>query len=68
MPGLLSQLFSPAGLVDLSGRIEITDSLAFAYGGLADIWRGHYKNQPQNVVSTLVRQDHPVALIDNPFT
>ncbi|RXW24935.1 hypothetical protein EST38_g899 [Candolleomyces aberdarensis] len=54
MPGLFSQLFSPAGLVDLSGRIEITDSLAFAYGGLADIWRGHYKNQPQNVIAVKI--------------
>ena len=54
MSALLSQLFSPAGLVNLSGRIEIADSLAFGYGGLADIWRGHYKEQPKQVVRTLV--------------
>jgi hypothetical protein len=62
MPALLSQLFSPAGLVNLSGRIEITDSLAFGYGGLADIWRGHYREQPQHVVRvTLTRQSHPMT-------
>ncbi|TEB37673.1 kinase-like protein [Coprinellus micaceus] len=47
----IPHLFNPAGLSNLTGRIETMGAVAFAFGGLADIWKGRFKDQPDTLGS-----------------
>ena len=49
----IPHLFNPAGLSNLTGRIETVGAVAFAFGGLADIWKGRFKDQPDTLGSVV---------------
>ena len=54
----IPHLFNPVGLSNLTGLIETIGNAAFAFGGLADIWKGRFKEQPDTLESNFIDLSH----------